>query len=93
MTDTKKPGPVEVWLTQKNMQITCRVVYEDESTAELEVDSLSMRGAQREMTGYFIRGGYTPAARWELISDEEYGLESVRRFNLKTAGKDDALLT
>ena len=47
-------GPLEVWLRQDEAEITCTVVRDDESTYELDVDSLSMRGAQREMTGYFI---------------------------------------
>jgi hypothetical protein len=51
MTTQEKPSPIEVWLTQKNMAVTCRVIREDESSYELDIDSLSMRGAQREITG------------------------------------------
>lgn len=32
------PTPVEVWLTQKSMAITCMEVREDETTTELDVD-------------------------------------------------------
>jgi hypothetical protein len=84
MTDIK-PSPIEVWLTQRNMQITCRVVHEDESTAELEIDSLSMRGAQREITGYYIGQGYAPVGRWETVTvddDNDAPAETVRRFKL-----------
>jgi hypothetical protein len=56
--------PIEVWLSQTNMQITCRIVYEDETTAETGADSLSMRGAQREITSWLIERGYEPAGRW-----------------------------
>ena len=56
--------PVEVWLWQRNMVIRCNVVYEDEFTFEVDVDSLSLRGAQREITGLLIRIGYTPVGRW-----------------------------
>lgn len=54
-------GPIEVWLRQDDEEIICTVVREDESTYELDVDALSMRGAQREMTGYFIEQSYEPA--------------------------------
>ncbi len=69
-------GPIEVWLSQSNMQVTCRVVREDESTDELDVDSLSIRGAEREITGWVIRQGFTPVGRWE----EETDGEVMRRF-------------
>ncbi len=80
MTDTR-PSPIEVWLTKGNIQITCRMVHEDETTQEVDVDSLSMRGAQREITGYFIGQGYKPVGRWEY--EDEDGDESVRRFAIK----------
>lgn len=84
MTTTNKPSPIEVILTQGNMQITCRVVRDDESTYRLDVDSLSMRGAQREVTGGLIADGYTPVGRWgvEARDPEEDPIETVRRFKL-----------
>ena len=74
--------PVEVWLTQRNLEVTCRVVNEDESVEGLTVDSLSMRGAQREITGWFIDQGYRPVGRWTSYVDGDTGegLESSRRF-------------
>ena len=65
-----KPSPIEVWLSQANMTVTCTVVREDESTEQLAVDSLSMRGAQREITGYLIGLGYSPVGRWEAAEPE-----------------------
>jgi hypothetical protein len=59
-----KPGPVEVWLTKTNIEVACMVVREDESITDLEVRSLSMRGAQREMTGWLMSWGYVAAGRW-----------------------------
>lgn len=86
MTDTKKPSPIEAWLTQGNMQVTCRIVREDESTEPMDVDSLSMRGAQREITGYLIEQGYTPVGRWAAEhSDSDGTLESSRKFKLEAA--------
>lgn len=86
MTTTEKPSPIEVWLTQQNMAITCMVVHEDESVKYEEVESLSMRGAMREVTGYFVRQGYRPAGRWESETDDrgdDLPGEHVRQFKLK----------
>lgn len=82
---TEKRSPIEVWLTQQNMTVTCNVVHEDESTHSYPVDSLSMRGAQREMTGYFIRQGYEPVGRWEyeVQADDGEAAETMRRFKIK----------
>ena len=89
MTNTKKPGPVEVWLTspEHGLSIRCTVVHDDESTDILDVDALSMRGAQREITGFFIRQGYEPAGRWEVeqVHVSEGPIETVRRFRPKQA--------
>ncbi len=79
MTNGSKPGPIEVWLRQDNMQVKCMVVYEDESTSEPDVDSLSMRGAQREMTSRLIGEGYEPAGRWKQQADGE----TCRQFRYK----------
>jgi hypothetical protein len=66
-------GPIEIWLSQANMAITGRVVFEDESTGELVVDSLSLRGAEREVTGYLIGNGWEPAGRWQDARDLDQG--------------------
>jgi hypothetical protein len=82
-TNNTKPSPIEVWLTQKNLDVTCMVVKEDETTSQLDVDSLSMRGAQREVTGYLIAAGYSPIGRWqydENAAEDMIGRESMRRF-------------
>lgn len=81
-----KTQPIEVWLSQPNLEVTCRIVYEDERTDTLDIGSLSMRGAQREVTGYLIKQGYTPAGRWEIEhlveGDEREAVveETSRRF-------------
>ena len=81
---TPAKGPIEVWLYQltTGFGIGCRVVHDDESTETLDVDSPSMRGAQREMTGWFIRQGYKPVGRWEAVSAGEHGStrEAMRVF-------------
>ena len=73
--------PIEVWLSQRNMRVFCTVVHEDESTEQLGVDALSIRGGQREMTGYFIDRGYKPVGRWQTEQDDMSGpTEVFRRF-------------
>jgi hypothetical protein len=83
-TNDTKPSPIEVWLRQDNMQVKCFFVKEDETTEDLDVDSLSMRGAQREITGYLISDGYAPVGRWKVEHDDSAmgAQETVRRFKL-----------
>jgi hypothetical protein len=75
-------GPIEVWLSQRNMQVTCTVVHEDESTRQLDISSLSMRGAEREITGDLIGSGYAPVGRWETEEhdDDRGAVEVMRKF-------------
>jgi hypothetical protein len=85
---TPLPSPIEVWLSLGTTKITCTVVLEDESTSTLEVNSLSMRGAQREMTGYLMTHGYIPVGGWEVEADTDNGsggkdaVETSRMFKL-----------
>ena len=72
-------GPIEVWLTQRNMEVVCLLVREDESAYHPSVDSLSMRGAQREITGWLVDQGYEPVGRWEYAPDTFNG-ECSRHF-------------
>lgn len=64
-------GPIEVWLSQSNLTVTCTIVAEDETTDELEVNSLSMNGAQREITGWLIKQGFAPVGRWVDEAESE----------------------
>jgi hypothetical protein len=73
-------APIEVWLKQDNLEVTCRVAHEDESTSTLTVDSLSMRGAQREITGWLISHGYEPAGRWQ-----DQWADSIRGYHAETS--------
>lgn len=80
-TTNTRPTPIEVWLSRTNMAINCRVVHEDETTNTLPVDALSVRGAQREITGQLISEGYAPVGRWQWTEDSDVE-ESVRQFRL-----------
>ena len=82
-----RPSPVEVWLTKRNIAVTCMVVREDESTEELDVDSLSMRGAQREITGRLAGMGYSPSGRW--TASDRGSMEARRAFRLTRAAAED----
>ena len=85
---TPLPSPIDVWLSLANTGITCTVVLEDEKTSTLDVNSRSMRGAQREITGYLIARGYSPVGDWEVEADSDNGnggkdtVESSRTFKL-----------
>jgi hypothetical protein len=84
-TNDAKPSPIEVWLTQQNLEVKCMVVRDDETTYPLSINSLSMRGAQREITGWLINEGYEPVGRWQLESDDnamDGPVETMRRFKL-----------
>ncbi len=87
--EQEKPSPVEVWLTQRNLVITCREVHEDETVTERPqewVESLSLRGAQREVTGWYLEQGYVPVGRWEYATAAAADwAECFRRFRLASA--------
>jgi hypothetical protein len=80
--DTRtKTQPIEVWLSQPRFEVSCRIAYEDERTDSMDIVSLSMRGAQREVTGFLIGHGYEPAGRWVIEGErEEVPVETSRRF-------------
>jgi hypothetical protein len=85
---TPLPSPIDVWLSQGKMGITCTVVLEDERTSTLDVNSRSIPGAEREITGYLIAHGYTPMGNWEVqaVGDNGDGgsnpVETSRKFKL-----------
>ena len=63
------------------MAVTCRVVYENENAHELDVTALSLRGAEREMTGWFLAQDYKPVGRWQTEHEDQGEiLEASRRF-------------
>jgi hypothetical protein len=83
MTDDKdrRPQALSAVLSQKNIEITGTLVFEDESIIYPAVKSVSMRGAQREITGMLVANGYVPAGRWTEEGDDEDGfLEFSRTF-------------
>jgi hypothetical protein len=71
-------GPIQVRLTKRRMRVRCLVTDETEVTDELDVDSMIMRGAMREITGYRLANGFRPVGQW--AAEDEDGTEYVRRF-------------
>jgi len=74
-------------MKENGMAVDCMIVREDESIENTAVDmqALSMRGAQREATGYMISRDYEPVGRWQAEATSSAGetLESVRTFRPK----------
>jgi hypothetical protein len=66
--------PVEVRLSQPAARVLCALLVEVEDAGLWElcfrVKSLSMRGAQRELTSWLLAEGYEPAGRWTTTPDE-----------------------
>jgi hypothetical protein len=77
----RRTMPLQAILSRKNIEITCTLVFEDESVSYPGVDSVSVRGAQREVTGMLVKHGYTPVGRWSEGDEDEDGYrEWVRAF-------------
>jgi hypothetical protein len=81
-TDAEKARPIEAWLTRDvdDTEIARRIVDSDETfrggALAYAVNSLSMRGAQREITAVLIADGFKPAGRWQ--SEFEDGSQECR---------------
>jgi hypothetical protein len=81
MPDTKPrpPQALQAVLSRKNIEITCALVFEDESITYPRVDSVSVRGAQREITGGLVAYGYVPVGRWADDGEDEDGYREWSR--------------
>jgi hypothetical protein len=74
--------PIEVRLRQRNIAVSCLVRHEDGTSEQLDVKSLDMRGAQREVTSRFKREGHHPVGRWTYDRDSRpFGSDAIRRFS------------
>jgi hypothetical protein len=77
-TRGKTAEPIEVCLSQRYLEVTCRIVFRDGSVIGVGVDSLSITGAQHEMTMWLMEQGYKPAGRWS--TGGEPGHDTARMF-------------
>ena len=77
----KRILPIDGWLSQGHMAITCRIVPGDQSPDAADADSLY----DRELTGWLLSNGHIPAGRW--VNEAAYA-ESVthasQKFRVKT---------
>jgi hypothetical protein len=70
-TKERSPQPLRAILSRKNLKIICTLVFEDEGVRYPQPESLSIRGAQREITGALVQVGYVPAGRWSEEEEED----------------------
>lgn len=75
----RTPQALQAVLSRKNIEIFCTLVFEDESVSYPSVNSVSVRGAQRELTGLLVAHGYTPAGRWSDDGEDADGYEEWTR--------------
>jgi len=73
-----KDKPIEVRLSQPNLEVTCRIVLHDGTAIGVGVDAPSIGDAQREMTTWLAGHGYEPAGRWS--TKDGNGSRATRTF-------------
>jgi hypothetical protein len=71
------------------LKVICSVVNLDESVYRRDVESLSLRGAQREVAGFWIGNGFKPERDWvvEAVDGSGVAAETWRRFNPPDGGQ------
>jgi hypothetical protein len=77
--EQRTPQALQAVLSRKNIEFRCTLLFEDESVSYMSVDSVSLRGAQREITGVLVFHGYVPAARWSEGDDDADGFTEWTR--------------
>lgn len=87
----KSAEGVEVIITRKGMSVRAVMHGPADRVSELDVDTLSMRGTQRDLTAGLIRGGYKPLGRWETLAETDDGEEAARLFLCPWRGERDPL--
>lgn len=61
---------IMVYLSKPSIEVGCHIEREDTTTAQWGIESVTMRGAQREITTRLRGRGYQPAGRWVLTGGE-----------------------
>ena len=72
MTRGDRAEPIEVWLSQPDLEITCRIVFRDGKAIAVGVDSLSIAAAQCELTAWLTEQGYQPAGHWSSTNGNSH---------------------
>jgi hypothetical protein len=75
----RAPQALQAVLSRKNIEISCILVREDETASYPRLDSLSVRGAQREITSMLVGQGYVPAGRWSDDGEDDDGYREWSR--------------
>ena len=70
---------IEIKLSQHNMSIQCTAKMQELEMNMGNMTALSMRGAQREITGWLLKVGYVPASRWTQYTTDT-AIETTRYF-------------
>jgi hypothetical protein len=79
-TNSTKTQPLQAYLSQKHLEITCELVLEDESINTPPVHpTRNLRGAQRELTGWLVSQGYIPVGRWTEAEEDGDGYRETSR--------------
>lgn len=55
----------QVWLTRPDGKLKCKVTFDNSTYADYEIKSQSLRGAEREITGWMIKQGFRPSGDWQ----------------------------
>src|SRR5215469_3701289 len=76
-TLTTKITPIEVWLSQPHLEVTCRIVFPGGAIMAVGVVSPSLNGAEHELTAWLTEHGYQPAGGWHTDGN---GRETARTF-------------
>lgn len=85
--DQPRPSPILAWLSQTDIEIECHVIYEGVTIDELDVDTLDLGRAKRELVRYLVGLGYRPVTPWVGTSGQvgDYRRARRRAFEAVTA--------
>src|ERR1035441_540982 len=81
ITDTKnrRPQALRAVLTRKHLEITCTLVFQNESVSYPHPRPVSPPGAPREVTGMLVSTRFVPAGGWSEDEEDEDGYQKGTR--------------
>lgn len=62
--DIKTDKPFIIKLTQEYIDVICTAIFSDKTEQSLEIDSVKILSAQREITNILVALGFRPVSRW-----------------------------
>lgn len=63
---------IKVWVIQNRFHITAFEETESGRRSEINVQSINLRGAQRELTSWYKSVGWGPIGRWTATGSEHW---------------------